>query len=632
MLQTEQNIGNRLTSLATMVMVALVVAFCATIIAGYYVPAFTGVDENGYLCAARRIALTSNSIKHTVHPLEYVSENVVQTGEAVFYAKYPLGYPWLCALGYWIAGPAGTFLVNPILAIAAVLGMFLLARAMTNVFAGLLAAILLATNPWHLVFGISAGSHSGATACAIWGMYFLWRWGKSGGWANAVAAGVLTAYAYTIRYSEALLVLPVFATIVWRYFQERQSLTITERIRRLTRWRVEAALLGLAAVCAVLPLLMHHWCAFGGPFRTGYTLCGESTGFSWKWFSGNWWLMLTKLNTPGLLLVFPVGLAGLAYVAAHDYRRASLLGLWCGPTILLYTAYYWAPLWEGAAYLRFFVSVFPALIISALILLCEAVKPRPLWTVAVGVFVAIIATFNLRAALTELGKASDRLQSVRVMCDSVRRHVPDGAIIVASADALNTLEFMGDYELYSAETFDRNLLTWRTGTMTNTDPHPFQVRKAQDLDRTLGRLNNGQLAALERSLLASNMAAGRIVTVVTSPAGLRNFRGRMGEIFSYARLTEWYQLDHGWKNDPRPSLAALYRLQPRNKDAPIVENAAVVEEQVDQQQFRINTMREEFDDQYPGARKKWSELTELERQLQALRDKAKQIQARRAPN
>ena len=106
----------------------------------------------------------------------------------------------------------------------------------------------------------------------------------------------------------------------------------------------------------------------------------------------------------------------------------------------------------------------------------------------------------------------------------------------------------------------------------------------------------------------------------------------MGETFSYERLTEWYQLNRGWKNDPRPALVALYRLQPRPKAAPIAENAAAVEEQVDQQQFRINTMREEFDDQYPGARKKWSELTELERQLQVLRDTAKQLQARPVTN
>src|SRR6185369_13564 len=99
--------------------------------------------------------------------------------------------------------------------------------------------------------------------------------------------------------------------------------------------------------------------------------------------------------------------------------------------------------------------------------------------------------------------------AVRTMCDSVRGHVPDGAIIVAAAEALNSLEFMGNYELYSAETFDRNLLTWRTGSMTNSGPHPFQLRKAQDLDRTLGRLNNGQLATMQRSLLASNLAAGR---------------------------------------------------------------------------------------------------------------------------
>ena len=264
--------------------------------AGYFVPAYEGVDENGYILTAKRLALTGDGTKHTDHPLEYVSENVVQVDDGVFYAKYPLGYPWLCALAYRLGGPTGVFWVNPILAVLSVVGMFLLGRAMINDWAGALAALLLATNPLHAFYGLSALSHTGAVCFAIWGMLFLWRWTQSGGWRNAALAGALTAYACTIRYTEALLFLPVVAMIFWR------------------RNFREVAVMAAAAALVIAPLAIHHWLAFGAPWRTGYALCGEATGFGWEWFKKNWWLMVTRLNSPGLTLIFPVGLVGLGYL------------------------------------------------------------------------------------------------------------------------------------------------------------------------------------------------------------------------------------------------------------------------------------------------------------------------------
>jgi hypothetical protein len=94
----------------------------------FYVPAFEGVDQNAYLCTARRLALTQDTAKHTAHPLEYVSDNMVQTGDATFFPKYPLGYPWFCALAYRLGGPPAVFLVGPLLVVLAVVGIFLLAR------------------------------------------------------------------------------------------------------------------------------------------------------------------------------------------------------------------------------------------------------------------------------------------------------------------------------------------------------------------------------------------------------------------------------------------------------------------------------------------------------------------------
>ena len=619
MMQSERKTSNWLAGLA----MAAVVALFGLFMAGFFVPTYEGTDQNGYLCTARRIALTGSAAKHTAHPLEYVTGNVVKTGADLFYAKYPLGYPWLCAAAYRFGGPDATFVVNPLLAALAIIGIFLLAKTLVNTYAGVLAAILLATSPWHTYFGLSALSHSGAIGFAIWGMYYLWRWVETGGRGNALAAGALTAYTYTIRYSEALLALPVVAMVIWRYFQLPEGATPTERNRLVARWRQEVALLLGGAAVAVLPLLAFHWIAFGAPWQTGYGLCGETTGFGWKWFAENWWLMLTKLNTPGLWLVFPIGLAGLAYVAVHDVKRATLLGLWILPPVLLYTAYYWAPQGEGLGYLRFFVSVCPALIVCALILLCEVVPPRPVWSVALGLFIAVAATFNLRAAVKEAGTQADRLKQFETAWTTVRQTVPDGAIIVAAGNMLDSLEFVGNYELYSFETFDRKLLTWRTDVLKKEGPAPFQRLKAEELATTLGKLNDSQLAERQRSLLVSNVAAGRMVVVIATTDQLRTARGRLGDTFSYDRLAGWSQASFTKDVELRLTPWAVYRLQPRSKNPPATESLAALEEKIDRLQFHVQTARADFDDKFPGARQKWEAITDLEKQLRELRDTAK---------
>ncbi|MEI8064352.1 MAG: hypothetical protein WCH84_09840, partial [Verrucomicrobiota bacterium] len=210
--------------------------------------------------------------------------------------------------------------------------------------------------------------------------------------------------------------------------------------------------------------------------------------------------------------------------------------------------------------------------------------------------------------------------------------VPDGAIIVAAGSVLDSVEFVGNYELYSFETFDRKLLTWRTDVLKKEGPAPFQRLKAKELVDTLGKMNDGQLAALQRSLLTSNVAAGRMVVVLASPDQLRTARGRLGDAFSYERLTEWYQVNFTKDDEPRPALWTLYRLQPRTKNSLIPESLASVDEKIDKLQFRVRTLRDEFDEKYPGARQKWDEVTDTEKQIRELRDKAKQLQARATPN
>ena len=334
-----------------------VVVLFVVMLAGFFVPTYEGTDENGYMLTGKRLAAKSDVAKRTSDPYEFISGNWVEAQPGIYYAKYPVGYPALVALAYRLGGADATFWVNPVLATLAVLGIFVLGRALWNPLLGLFAAILLATNPLHAQFSLSALSHTGSLCCAVWAMYFTWRCWERGGMWNAMLAGALAAYGISVRYTEALLFIPIAVAVVWRWRTTKQPV-----------WR-DAAALFFGAGVAILPLVIQHWIAYGSPFITGYTLCKESTGFGWKWFQENWWLMLERMSGSGLVLLFPLGLAGLVLLCLRDVKRGVLLSAWVWPSLLLYSAYYWAPQGDGWGYVRFFVSVFPALILGAVALL-----------------------------------------------------------------------------------------------------------------------------------------------------------------------------------------------------------------------------------------------------------------------
>jgi len=523
-----------------------VLSLSIALLNGFYVASYEGVDENGCMGTARRLAVHGDPAKRTSDPYEYVSENVVQVGENVFYAKYPIGYPALCALAYKLAGSDAAFLVNPVLAVLAVAGIFFLGRAMFGNIVGAFAAILLTVNPLTAFYGLSARTHTGALCFAVWGMFFVWRWAERGGWANAALAGAVTAYASTVRYTEALLVLPVCAMVVWRSVEQRRKTAVDQR-RTMCRQIVnEVLVMAAAALVTVTPLLIHHYVAYGAPWRTGYALCGEDTGFGWAWFKANWELMLTRLDTGALFLIFPVGLAGICSLIGQQPKRGSFLASWAFPSILLYTAYYWAPQGEGPSYMRFFLSVFPALILGAFGVLCPPERLRPWTSVCVGCFVGVVAVWNLQAGqlLPNLEMQRDRLLRDKIMTDLVRRNVPSGSVILATGSTLNTVEYAGDYHLYSQQVFTRDWVRRRLSVLKDNDPHPFQRDKALALERLLGDKTDAQLAGLQREVLAQHLAAERAVAVICTKAEFGIWRGRLGDQFKWKPIAEWVEVQN----------------------------------------------------------------------------------------
>jgi hypothetical protein len=587
------------------------------------------VDENGYMLTAKRLAVNGDIAKRTSDPYEFVSENWPQTANGVFYAKYPIGYPLLCAVAYRLGGPTAVFLVNPVLATLAVLGMFLLGRALLGDFAGILAAVLLAVNPLHLYFGLSALSHTGSVCCAVWAMYFVWRWTQAGGWWNALLGGACAAYGVSVRYTEALLALPIIAMVAWRFAGAwRNSPSYRERAQALGLIGAEVVTMAVGAAAALMPLLAQHAVAYGSIFGTGYGLCGEATGFGWQWFTKNWELMLSRLDGSGLYLIFPVGVAGLAWLAGRDGQRALFLGLWAVPPVLLYTAYYWAPQGEGMGYIRFFVSVFPALILGALNLVFLAGPLRPVGTVLVGGFVALVVVVNARAADEQLARHRDRLAFTQTVSSTVLARLPADAVILSNSRVLNFVEFAGDYRLYTQEMFEKTSVARRTKVLNDNEPHPFHREKAAQMKAAVGGRTDLQLAELQRDVIGRHLRDGRTVTVIAPDSVLPTARGRLASRFTFTTLATWREMQGFGRGPVRTNQWTLCRLEPRQL-AGNLERPLTLEERIDQTQFELRVAQAEFAENFPEAKAELDKVNQLERQLRAHQDQLQRRQALR---
>jgi hypothetical protein len=461
-------------------------------------------------------------------------------------------------------------------------------------------------------------------------MYFLWRWTQSGGVWNAALTGAVSACACTVRYTDGLLILPIAGMAMWRLFAGGAP----EEGRRSTRRKTvgEFGVMTVAALLVVTPLLIHHWKAFGAPWRTGYSLCGESTGFGWGFFRENWWLMLTRMDTGGLILLFPLGLVGLAYLATHDVRRGLLLGLWAVPGLLLYSAYYWAPAGEGPGYVRFFVSVFPPLILSALAVLCHAVRARPWWwEVGIGVFVAVVATANLREATRTLDRQMERLLFAKETTDMVREKLKDGDVILASDRVLNSVEFAGDYHLYAQETFERGAIQSKLKALKDDKIRPFQRRKAEKLAETEGGKTDSELTQAQRDLVSQQLSDGRNVTLILPDDGYRRMRGRLGEKFDLDPVAEWTEYgrsQQGKDGETRYTSWAIYEVKLRTSKP---TGVAELQQRIDQMDATLRDEHADFDARYPGAQRAWTKVQDTERELHNLQDQLKKAKAKRSP-
>ncbi len=482
----------------------------------YWVPADPNVDENAYLVSGKLLAATGSPGFVPPDPYALVGKMWIGTADGRFYPKYPLGQPLLVAAATETLGLSAAFAVNPLLMALALLGVFLLVREAAGSPAGLLAMLALALSPVVLAETNDPDSHAASLAFTVWGMFLLLRWWRTGKPGAAALAGLLLGYSAIVRYTEGLLLLPLLLVVLFRVGRGPAGV---ERRRSFGAAAVLLAgwALPIAAQVAFNLRALHS--------LTGYDTTHESTAFSTGYFAHNWQLTARQLFTLGLPLVLPLAVIGLAVLAWRQRPLGIVLWAWLLPNLLLYTAYYWALENDGVNFLRFFLSVFPPLVLGLGWLLTRPL-PGPEWLrrwaqpVAALALVLACGAYGAREIAPLL--ASDRAdrRAARAVGEAALANAPAGSAIFGPQNALLALQYAGDYRLYSRTLFVRRAIQ-ELGQIDPKRPNALQPERAQALFQRLGSLSNPELLRLERSLMAAALASGKRVFLIAPAAANR---------------------------------------------------------------------------------------------------------------
>jgi hypothetical protein len=477
----------------------------------YWSPAHPGVDLNGYLVGGKLFAQTWSTGFRPSDPFAFVGRMWVEADDGKYFPKYPMGLSVIYAIALKIGGAKFgvplAFMVNPVAMTLGIMATFLIARLMAGSFAAMLAAIITAMSPVTLGLTNNPNSHATAICFVAWGVYLLLRWWQSNGLWRAIGAGFLLGMAVTIRYTEGLLVLPLMLVAL-----------LNLRWRNKRSWIETAALAGAWGL-PVLVLAAYNWFSFH--HLTGYDPTNESTGFSWDYFQDNWETMVRQLYTTGLFFILPFSILGLVLMWRWNWRVALVLTVWILPNLALYTAYYWAPDGTWIGYLRFFLTIFPALALTAVwafrqfIELAARDGSRIAPRIAVGVIVAIGCGMSLNTALVEVENDGAANVVLDVAGKTIVRKCPAGSMIFGQDRFLNYVQLIGNYRLYDYQQFSRPAIQ-RFAHVDMDQPNGLQPQRAKQMYDRLKDASEADLIREQNNLMADAFASGQRVFFLVS--------------------------------------------------------------------------------------------------------------------
>jgi hypothetical protein len=130
-------------------------------------------------------------------------------------------YPTAIAFGYLAGGVEGAVHTTTVLAIAALIALFLFGRRWLDPAVGLAAAVMLLVSPAQVWFSRFANAETLAQLLLLLGLYGLVMYRREGGWGFALLAGVAFGLSWQAHIWMVWLVLPLGAILLWDLAQGR---------------------------------------------------------------------------------------------------------------------------------------------------------------------------------------------------------------------------------------------------------------------------------------------------------------------------------------------------------------------------------------------------------------------------
>ena len=291
---------------------------------------------------------------------------------------------------------------------------------------------------------------------------------------------------------------------------------------------------------------------------TGYDSTNESNGFSLQYFVDKWDFAINQIYLLGLFVIAPLGIAGLVLMYRGGWRRALIFTTWALPGMFLYMTYYWGQNVPGVWYLRFFLTLFPALIIAAMYLLRNtqpAVGRSILAPLAAGMLVAASAAVGLWGSLDDLVREHRGNMNLHYSAREILSHVKPstGGPPMMIADQgmfpqlLQYMQFMCDADWYASDIFAVRAgggfglagVLDRSKPGENT-PTGLQPERLEYIDAIRKDKTDADFITDARHLMDQALSSNRRVYVILAPDAVEFFRHRfINTPFAMVEVNHW---------------------------------------------------------------------------------------------
>ena len=535
----------------------------------FWAPAHSGSEQHAHLAGGRLLAYANTLSFVPADPFTFVGNDWAATarvavsdgGGAVqeYVPRNPIGLSLLYAACFRLAltpeqALLWAHLISPIAAAFAVLGTFFLARFAGGSFLGLLAAIAMAASQVLLQLASDPAGPAVSLALITWGFVFLVGWWRCGYVLLGLLAGLLLGCAFTVRYADGLLGVPLILACVLAWHWRRPF---------ASGWRVLLPI--LTWTLPVAGLLAYNRRPFGA--WTGYHLTGEISALDADNIVHNWEALLPWFTDTGLFFLLPLGVMGLLALCARRLPLGLVMLSWFALPVLGYCAYAWAG--QGDSHLTVLLSVSPVVLFGATYLLRrvlyapsdaapqlveaqdpytgEAVymladPPTPLWRtlaapVAAGLIVAAAIGVSAHLAVAAdpeggLPAEHQRRANLAAMGHFVAGNVKPGAVLFVDVptkggNVLNHLDVTGRYELYDADMFSsrftrRVSAPWSPAT-EDGGRNPLQRQRYEYLSMLYEGMDDAEISAAAQRIIDRALAEERGVFLLMNDVEVRRF-------------------------------------------------------------------------------------------------------------